>query len=80
MRFTATMISLSLVLLSACTQFPAIDRKVSPAVASAPYPALLPFETLSAAAPATPVVDPAAALLAQGAALKAASQQLQATP
>jgi hypothetical protein len=28
----------------------------------------------------TPVVDPAAALLAQGAALKAASQQLQATP
>ena len=67
-------------MLSACTQFPAIDRKVTPAAATAPYPALLPFETLAAATPAAPVTDPAAVLLARGAALTAASQQLQSAP
>ncbi|MFZ1663400.1 MAG: hypothetical protein WAT77_15735 [Paracoccaceae bacterium] len=80
MRFTASLTCLCLALLSACTQFPAIDRKVTPAVATAPYPSLLPFETLAAASPNAPVVDPAAALLAQGAALTAASQHLQAAP
>jgi hypothetical protein len=36
--------------LAACTQFPDLDRTISPEVASADYPALVPLEPLLAAA------------------------------
>ena len=78
MRLRAPILLLAVPVLQACTQFPAIDRKVDPAVALAPYPTLRPFEEIDAAKPATPPADPAAALLAQAAALKARSDALQA--
>ncbi len=45
-----------ILLLSACAQFPALDNTQTPGVATAPYPRLVPFETLleAPAARATP--------------------------
>ncbi len=63
------MIALGLLLLAGCATFPALDRKVDPAVMTAPYPALLPFEALTPPPPPPPTVG--ADLTAQGAALNA---------
>lgn len=67
---------LFLSVLAGCTQFPELDRAADPAAMAAPYPTLLPAEALPAAG--TPPADPAAALLARAAALRARAGELNA--
>lgn len=68
----------ALVLLGACTQFPALDRTLSPELVSAEFPALVPIDPILAAAQ-TDGVDPkqtTATIDARVAALKARAARL----
>ncbi|MGJ8596438.1 hypothetical protein [Sulfitobacter sp.] len=68
----------SLVLAGACTQFPALDRTLTPELVSADYPALVPIEPILAAAQTSTVepVQETAAIDARVAALKARASRL----
>lgn len=61
--------------LTGCTQIPAPDRITDTAVAQAPYPTLVPFESFQTTPP--PSVDPAAALVAAGNTLTNRAQNQQ---
>lgn len=68
-----------LVLMAACTQFPALDRTITPELAAAEYPALVPLGPVLAAA-RTPGVDPVqstAAIDGRVAALRARAARLR---
>lgn len=54
MRFTALILTLSL---TACTQFPELDRAVTDLGANAEYPDLVPIEPILAQAAAGPTPD-----------------------
>lgn len=60
-----------------CQQFPELDRAVDPAVKTAPFPALKPFETLL---PPPPPDVSAADLMAQGAGLQSRATALSTAP
>ena len=66
--------------LAGCTQFPELDQVTDPAVFQAPYPPLLPFEALQASTALPEPVDPAVALAARVAALRARAAALNAVP
>jgi hypothetical protein len=66
-------------LVAGCTQFPALDRTLTPALEAAPYPALVPLGPVLAAAQRTGL-DPQqanAALDARVAALKSRAARLR---
>lgn len=68
-----------LTLLGACTQFPELDRNITPELAAADYPALVPMESILTRAQ-TVKVEPqqaAAALDARVAALKSRAARLR---
>lgn len=69
----------ALALLGACTQFPALDRTITPELERADYPALLPLDPLLATAQAGRVdaVQTEATLIARVARLRARAAQLQ---
>ncbi|AXI44400.1 hypothetical protein C1J02_14235 [Sulfitobacter sp. SK011] len=81
MKWRASFCSLSLALLalSACTQFPALDRTITPALENADYPALVPLDPLLASATAGRVdaVQTEAALNARVARLRARAARLR---
>lgn len=64
--------------LAGCATFPELDRKVDPAVMTAPYPALLPFEAVTPPPPPPPTV--VSGLTAQGAALTARADAQNSQP
>ncbi|MEH6646519.1 hypothetical protein [Sulfitobacter sp.] len=66
-------------LLGACTQFPALDRTITPALDAAGYPALVPLDPVLASAKATGVepVQATAAIDARVAALKSRATGLR---
>ncbi|MDU8912822.1 hypothetical protein [Aestuariicoccus sp. MJ-SS9] len=63
--------------LSACTQFPALDRAATPGIETAPFPALLPLDALLAGT--EPVTSPemVAGIGARAAALRGRAVRLQ---
>lgn len=65
---------------SGCTQFPELDQAIDPAVFQAPYPSLLPFDTLQASTTMVASVDPTAALAVRAAALRVRAAKLNALP
>jgi hypothetical protein len=81
MKWRASFCSLSLALLalSACTQFPALDRTITPALENADYPALVPLDPLLASATVGRVdtVQTEAALNARVARLRARAARLR---
>lgn len=66
-------------LLPACTQFPALDRTITPALKAADYPDLVPLEPVLASASSTGVapVQATAAIDARVAALRARAARLR---
>lgn len=65
-------------LVGACTQFPDLDASETPGVAEAPYPALVPLETLTtAAAPPRAQPEMIEDVTARAAALDARAERLQ---
>ena len=81
MKWRASFCSLSLALLalSACTQFPALDRTITPAIENADYPALVSLDPLLASATTGRVdaVQTEAALNARVARLRARAARLR---
>tara|TARA_R110000787_G_scaffold248421_2_gene353967 strand:+ start:2643 stop:3017 length:375 start_codon:yes stop_codon:yes gene_type:complete len=81
MKCRAALYSLPLALLalSACTQFPALDRTITPALENADYPALVPIDPLLASATAGRVdaAQTEAALAARVAGLRARAARLR---
>ena len=69
----------ALLTLGACTQFPALDRTITPALENAEYPALVPLDPLLATATAGRVdpVQTETALIARVAGLRARAAQLR---
>ncbi len=68
-----------LLILTGCTDFPALDVAVGPEVLAMPYPPLLPLSALLATDNVSAVPDQQAAL-AKAAALQARADQLRAQP
>ncbi len=70
---------LALLALGACTQFPALDRTITPALENAEYPALVPIDGLLARAQAGQVdaVQTEAVLTARVAGLRARAARLR---
>ncbi len=68
----------SLALTGACTQVPALDQTITPALAAADYPALVPLDPILAAAQNSAVepVQATSAIDARVAALKARAARL----
>lgn len=64
--------------LAGCAQFPELDRKVEPSVMIAPYPALMPFDTLTP--PPPPPTTTVADLTAQGTSLQDRADAQNAQP
>jgi len=67
-------------LMGGCAHFPELDAATDPAVFKAPYPTLLPFDQLKPPPATAPTTDPAAALDAEGAALRRRADALAAAP
>lgn len=78
-RIALCTIPLTLLVLSACTQFPELDRTITPALENADYPALVPLEPLLAAAKAGRIdpVQTEATLNARIARLRARAARLR---
>ncbi|SPH17282.1 hypothetical protein DEA8626_00799 [Defluviimonas aquaemixtae] len=75
---TFLMLTLIAPVLTGCARFPEVEAAESASVADAPYPALLPIDTLVAGTPSLPESDPAAPVNARAAALKARAERLRA--
>lgn len=83
MRRPALIPAAALVLaLASCAEFPELDRAMSSRARSAPYPRLLPMQTLLAASPARSgeVAFATGALPARAASLRARARALRARP
>jgi hypothetical protein len=77
-KSAAGILALMLLPLAGCADFPELDRKVDPAVLTAPYPMLLPLEAVTPPPPPPTTVVPD--LTAQGAALTARAQAQNSLP
>ncbi|UWR27451.1 hypothetical protein K3757_05805 [Sulfitobacter sp. S223] len=77
--FFPAVLCAGLSLLGACTQFPALDRTITPALEAADYPTLVPMGPVLASAEATGVepVQATATMNARVAALKARAARLR---
>lgn len=77
--FSPLALSASLFVLGACTQFPALDRTITPELEAANYPALVPLGPVLASAEQTGVepVQANAAIDARVAALRARAARLR---
>jgi hypothetical protein len=64
-------------LLAACSQFPELDETISPETKAAPYPALLPWDSLPAAPSDAEAPAPDAMLAARSAALRSRADTLR---
>ncbi len=76
MRAPAFLLAIALGLMG-CTQFPELDETATPGVAEAPYPDLLPLETLLRGAPPRATPDLRAGVADRAAALRARAAFLQ---
>ncbi|WP_146590000.1 hypothetical protein [Puniceibacterium confluentis] len=63
-------------LLCACAQFPELDSTQTPGVATAPYPRLVPIETLLQGAPPRATPEMRAGVLGRAGALRARAARL----
>jgi hypothetical protein len=64
-------------LLAACSQFPELDETISPETKAAPYPALLPWDSLPVALPEAEEPSPEEVLAARTAALRSRAETLR---
>ena len=77
--FSSTAFATALTLLGACTQFPALDRTITPELEASQYPALTPLGPVLASAAETGVepVSASAAIDARIAALKSRAARMR---
>jgi hypothetical protein len=77
--FFPAVLCTGITLLGACTQFPALDRTITPALEAADFPALVPLDPVLASARATGVepVQATAAIDARVAALRSRAAGLR---